>query len=550
MKKLVKLSKNKNAVSEVLGTVLLLGISVALFSAVYVSFFSVDVEEPSPSVDMVAYISDTTLYLDHRGGDSIGVNAEIILSDEDDNSRVLTAEPYINQVKNNDKWNIGERAQFDLEDLSVGFNFDFDRWENLTVHVRDKDTKSTILLGNVRESRVSDLNLEVFKKKISSSNSWWITSKITNLGPSDTKDVFVKISLPDGLVFNTLNSVDGSYDANTGIWSIDSTISALQSRELNITVDISSAASPAAQLAIVLDGTTNQSHKSDFTDILNGLHDALMDGTIPHNGEVKLTLIQYYGKHIVNPDAGEADYSGTARVEKLYRTYDSVVVRDDNYDDIAFNITKIKGEGKGADWAVPLSSGIKLAYETLDQEVVSYYSAPIKRQLIVVIASSRPDCYVPLPANDADAGVRAIKPSAAAAIPYLYHIGRADALVKRDDMLDILKMHERFGFTSAQDEIDVAIINEMWQDNWRWSLYHLAFPQQGYENPGDKAPQGPGWVLNITNKMDITESVKDMFRPIFQIRRDIPVEIINSKYLDQNPQDNSLIITVSALDET
>ena len=77
---MMSFKKNNKAVSEVLGTILLLVISVSLFSVVYVSLFSIDVEPNSPSINLVGTIDNNKLFLEHRGGEDISDNGMLIMS--------------------------------------------------------------------------------------------------------------------------------------------------------------------------------------------------------------------------------------------------------------------------------------------------------------------------------------------------------------------------------------------------------------------------------------------------------------------------------------
>ncbi|MGC9308485.1 MAG: PKD domain-containing protein, partial [Thermoplasmatota archaeon] len=70
----IKKFKEKDGVSEILGTVLLLGIAVIIFSSLIVYVLSMDTGNPSPDLNMVGYLNeDEHAIVEHRGGDPLPI---------------------------------------------------------------------------------------------------------------------------------------------------------------------------------------------------------------------------------------------------------------------------------------------------------------------------------------------------------------------------------------------------------------------------------------------------------------------------------------------
>ena len=108
-----KRRRNK-AVSEIVGTVLLLGIAIAMFALVQLFAFGLLSENPnSPSVRLFATIDDNTIYVFHNGGEELSLDTKIIFT-IDDNIINRTAKEIINSTTDNgDKfWNIGEKLSY------------------------------------------------------------------------------------------------------------------------------------------------------------------------------------------------------------------------------------------------------------------------------------------------------------------------------------------------------------------------------------------------------------------------------------------------------
>ena len=133
---MIKKIRSKQAVSEVIGVVLLLGITVALFALLnfYVFHFSFD---PSfTSVNLIGTIdkSNNMIYIEHNGGESLEGNTEIIITIGDDPPYQSSVGEIINKAdtvhwtlivagqnaENPDKWDFGETVQFHSESDITG----------------------------------------------------------------------------------------------------------------------------------------------------------------------------------------------------------------------------------------------------------------------------------------------------------------------------------------------------------------------------------------------------------------------------------------------
>jgi len=68
---------NKFAVNEIFGTILLLGISVSLFSIVYISVLTMPHSTPTNSTDIYFSYNGTKIILTHSGGKELNVNTQI-----------------------------------------------------------------------------------------------------------------------------------------------------------------------------------------------------------------------------------------------------------------------------------------------------------------------------------------------------------------------------------------------------------------------------------------------------------------------------------------
>jgi hypothetical protein len=109
---MIKRRHSKQAVSEVVGVVLLLGITLTLFAVLnfYVFHFSFD---PSvTSVNLIGTIdkANNMIDIEHTGGESLDENTQIIIT-IGSNTYNFTVSSHPEEIQD-DKWNFGETVRF------------------------------------------------------------------------------------------------------------------------------------------------------------------------------------------------------------------------------------------------------------------------------------------------------------------------------------------------------------------------------------------------------------------------------------------------------
>ena len=118
---MIKIKNNNNAVSEVLGSILLIMISVSLFSVVYITFFSIDMDQSSPSVNIIGTVNDNNLILEHRGGEPLHLKTKVILDLSDKQREIFSIndENYLeNNLKEDGKWDFSEEVVYSLDNIT------------------------------------------------------------------------------------------------------------------------------------------------------------------------------------------------------------------------------------------------------------------------------------------------------------------------------------------------------------------------------------------------------------------------------------------------
>ena len=153
MDRIKSIKKSNFAVSEILGSMLLLSISVALFSTAYATLLTPEPDISLPSVYLEASIKDNKLVIEHLGGEDIDYEANIILTNNSGNSTTLIAKDYLEEEEVNNKWNIGERFICDLNDFASLPDFCFTRYEELSIQVIDVESHNTVMMGFLNEEQ-------------------------------------------------------------------------------------------------------------------------------------------------------------------------------------------------------------------------------------------------------------------------------------------------------------------------------------------------------------------------------------------------------------
>ena len=130
------------AVTEMVGTLLLLVISVAIFSVLYLSIVTISPNPAQPSVNLICTLDNENITLEHRGGETLDLNTVITVTINDIKEEFVVEKHIDNKYKEDGEWKIGERVNYstgDVTDLKV------------SVSVVDKSSNSVIMMADLQE---------------------------------------------------------------------------------------------------------------------------------------------------------------------------------------------------------------------------------------------------------------------------------------------------------------------------------------------------------------------------------------------------------------
>ena len=121
----MKIKKNNDAISEMLGSILLLLIAVTSFIVIHANILFNPFPDDQTYITIVGEIKGKNITLLHRGGESLSMQTKAIFEIGENTFNIIIGEnDYLNsEFKADGLWNIGESLIFkqanDLDDLKV-----------------------------------------------------------------------------------------------------------------------------------------------------------------------------------------------------------------------------------------------------------------------------------------------------------------------------------------------------------------------------------------------------------------------------------------------
>jgi len=144
--------RNNFGVSDVVGTILLLGITVSLFSVLSLVVLSYPFQPSTPYVNIIGFVDteNNNITLEHRGGEKLPLDTKIIVTiNNTDVYRMNVSDNFLlsNKSKEDGFWGIGENVI-----ITPSHNLVSDL--NLTVSVVDvtvvdSKSNSVVMMGTI-----------------------------------------------------------------------------------------------------------------------------------------------------------------------------------------------------------------------------------------------------------------------------------------------------------------------------------------------------------------------------------------------------------------
>src|SRR4030042_238567 len=223
----MKYKKNDKAVSEIVGTLLLLAIAVSVFSVVYLQFYSDDGPSPETYVNIYGDITKENITLTHRGGESLDGYDPITFTFA---GKAISCNilKYLIDSNNNEKWDFTEAIKFNfLNESNISYDSfldNIDQYEYLNTQSTDMYSNAIKFLGPVFTKYRSDLgvyaNVSNHKPYLGDIITITVTLWCYGGDVPAAGNVKINCTLPSGLHYLSYTSDKGTYDNESGIWYV------------------------------------------------------------------------------------------------------------------------------------------------------------------------------------------------------------------------------------------------------------------------------------------------------------------------------------------
>ena len=137
---------NNEAVSEIVGTVLLLAMAICLFSLLSIIILSYPISASTPSANLVGTIVRTNvgeyyLLIEHRGGTPLRLDTKVMLSNK--NESIKIGDYLDDKAKEDNRWGIGEWFIYPDKGLAN---------QTVTISIVDIESNCVIMTGSLQST--------------------------------------------------------------------------------------------------------------------------------------------------------------------------------------------------------------------------------------------------------------------------------------------------------------------------------------------------------------------------------------------------------------
>lgn len=135
--------RNDNAVSEIVGTVLLLAMAICLFSLLSVIVLSYPISSNTPSANLVGTIEGEYLLIEHRGGTPLRLDTKVIITIGGDQPEYIKIGDFLDDnAKEDNLWGIGEWFIYNHYTNLEG--------QKVAISIVDVESNSVIMMGSLQ----------------------------------------------------------------------------------------------------------------------------------------------------------------------------------------------------------------------------------------------------------------------------------------------------------------------------------------------------------------------------------------------------------------
>jgi len=212
--------KQDGAVSSMIATLLLLLIVISAFSVIYYTVSSTPAPTTYPNVTIVGKVEGNDLTLVHRGGEPLNLDTTITITIDNKTETFLVKDYLDTESIQDGEWNLGEKILYPLSFTIHNIRDYF----TANLIAADKESNSLVFIGPFNIYPKTDLGVTITADNLSPpfGSTVNLTIIVTNNKNWETPAINIELFylLPENLLpINNITS-RGSYNSNTGIWTI------------------------------------------------------------------------------------------------------------------------------------------------------------------------------------------------------------------------------------------------------------------------------------------------------------------------------------------
>jgi uncharacterized repeat protein (TIGR01451 family) len=485
------------AVTEIVGTILMLGIATTSCTGLYYHVLSAPVPIPAPIVEISGVIDDNQVIVTHRGGEPLDLDTELVLNIGGSYMSYKVEDFLDSKAKEDGVWGLSERFVYPLD-----YDFDYLSYPDVKINVVDEETSSLLLNGLIKVNPTCDIAIEIAVDNLYPKENEQVefTITITNNGNINASGILIDYLLPEGLTYYSSTMDMGTSDSSVGIWDI-SQLPEGESAVLEIIAIVEEFCySDPTQLVVILDGSESI-EPANWSLMKQGLLETIQN-SMPHNGAVEFTVIQFGGQK-----------PAFARLE-----IGPIAVTESNVGSVLDKIQELDQIGK----KTPTASGILMAADVLK---ASEMFDPEMRQVVLLVTDGNPThCAYPDGdyLDDQCDDVKGPK------------VSTIDA---RDYLVDLLELNE-----NDDDEFNALSIEVTGDGHTYFLRDDIVWPQPCIEiSDITDDTLNQGWIQSVSSWQDFTSSINQSFKVIFN---KIPVDVSIKSTGFSDPKDANDISSV------
>lgn len=145
--------KNRSAISDVVGEILMTTIAVVIISSIAVFIFSYDVAADVPRTQVRMNTQGNTIYLEHSGGEFVDIEDLEIVVNVNGTRQVYNSSQIYANLENKTSWELGDRIEINTYSE---WNLEIKEKDEVNVYLIDMPSKKVFQNLRLSTEQIAD----------------------------------------------------------------------------------------------------------------------------------------------------------------------------------------------------------------------------------------------------------------------------------------------------------------------------------------------------------------------------------------------------------